>query len=600
MLRVTALLAVAAVCANAMQFAVIGDWGTGGKPAAAQCEMRSAMALNEACARLGCNFTLSCGDNIYAGNVLQGLQDSFADSFTMPGPTFASIGNHDNVGPQLDYSKKNHKWKFPKRWYDYKVPIDGTGYTAHIFAVDTTDGSLGGGAQYKWLESLLKTSDARWKIIFGHYPFSGSGRHKRVGTVGQLAPLMERYNAQVYFAGHDHIVDVSNMGGRVLPISGAMARGGMMLRAFGGAPRQFSLTNPSEYNAFKADWPGHGFMTVDLSPNVMTVSVWDHYGGIMYEFSTTHDWLLRVKDKGKAMAEKEKHEWPPAAAVHEAFMAEKALPKGPGGGEVFNMADGTSATQATRATAPPPSLAPLSPGETAKATAEPATLPPLTMAPKATVNVAALTAAPKKVGTDGADAQQVAVPDTVKYTVGSECAECGNKPVVGKPFSVYVDGVDLDSRSRLYLSDSEFGCAMRGQPRVVAGTPVERPTSNVVVFTVGVATQAYVCLSVDDGRSFAVVYSKDDYLPVKAFTVAAPGAAAQAPNAATPAPGSAAPNQWVGTPPPAAGGGVSVGTLIVVCVLCLAVGGVGAVWYTKQNNMAAAAQRVPTAADDEE
>eukprot|EP00658_Telonema_sp_P-2_P058207 TRINITY_DN46653_c0_g1_i1.p1 TRINITY_DN46653_c0_g1~~TRINITY_DN46653_c0_g1_i1.p1 ORF type:complete len:226 (-),score=66.01 TRINITY_DN46653_c0_g1_i1:73-750(-) len=132
--------------------------------------------------------------------------------------------------------------------------------------------------------------------------------------------------------GHDHILEMSNFQGRVLGISGAMARGGMMLRGIGGATRKFTVTHPSEYNVKNVqDWPGHGIISVRLSPNVMNVQLWDQYEALQYDFSVTQDWMKQVESLPDAV----KNNWPPADVVLKAYKEEIKLPKGPGGGQVF-------------------------------------------------------------------------------------------------------------------------------------------------------------------------------------------------------------------------------------------------------------------------
>lgn len=495
---------------RALRFAIIGDWGMGGKSTPWMPEIRSAQAVNEACAEFGCNFTISCGDNIYTGNPQQGFESSFLGLYQsdVTGPFFLSSGNHDNVGFQLGL--KNPRWKWGtggtrNRYYDFVVPIldDGgaSGHTAHFFALDSIDGSLAGGGQYNWLESKLAASASRWKIMFAHYPFSGSGRHKREGSVVRLAGLMDKYNVQVYFSGHDHLLDVSAMQGRALPISGAMSRGGMMIRGIGGKYRKFTLTQPGEYNKFATDWPGHGFFTAEMSPNVLTVHGWDHYGGVMYSFAVTFDWIQKVKTMPESMWDK----FPPADEVKKAAAAERTLGKGPGGGIIFGR-DGSELPLKANGdayTEPP----------VKKETTQPGFVPNhdlVTIQPKMLTapgsgnkdshhDDSAHTQAPRGSGYRKSDALQY-----VTYTVSSECDGCVYPGVVysKEPFSVYVLGVSLHQTSRIYLTTSKGGCSSAStHPQYAEGTGLMQLIRNMQVFTVDHATTCYVCLSID-GKNY--------------------------------------------------------------------------------------------------
>lgn len=579
--RVPLLLLLSAVIlshtATSLTFGVVGDWGMGGYAVGWYAEIRSALQFNEQCAFLKCNFTLSAGDNIYCGNVGECFERSFVQGFKEGNTFFPSIGNHDNVGPQIAYTQVNPRWKFLNRYYHVKLPIDDTGYTVQIFALDTTDGSLGGGGQLAWLETELAKTDARWKVVFGHYPTLGSGRHKRVGTVNRLHDIMHKYNVQAFFCGHDHIVEMNNYGGRVIGISGGMARGGMMWRGLGGATRRFTLTSPGEYNTYSPDWPTHGFMTVDLSPNVMNVNVFEANGGMYYDMSVTWDWMQkRVSSQAAAV----QNQWPSPEIVLEAYKEEAKLPLGPGGGVVFRP-DGSAAPSSVtpRTAAPGGTLPPETPAPTATPS------PVETPVPAATIPVKEpATAQPQE------DAKS-AVPTFVKYAVSSECVECSNVPTIDVPFTVFVQGMSVSTLCRIFLTSSALGCDVREKPNILSGTTVLTPTSNVVPFTVtGVATTAYVCFSIDKGQTYTRLARADSIFEAPDFVIAPPlgyvpntTTAAPEPNEQSVAkPGTSAPS----SSPSAAGSsqGHSSVTLVLVAMLCIAGGVIGAKYAGSQRN----------------
>ncbi|KEG14721.1 putative Tartrateresistant acid phosphatase type 5 [Trypanosoma grayi] len=496
--RFLVVLFACLLCANnhnvvhGLVFGVIGDWGLGGYASGWNTEIISTRRYVEVCGNLGCNFTISVGDNFYCGDLSYCIQHSFEeDMANVSGPFFPCAGNHDKIGGQIQYSSRNPRWYWPDKYYTVKLPIDDTGYTVQLFAVNTLDKSLKNGHQLQWLTEELRKSNARWKIIFGHYPIVGSGRHKRVPTVNQIMRLMKEYNAQAYFNGHDHVVEVNNVEGRVLAASGGMSRGAMMAHGLGGAARRFTLTSPSEYSPYVQPWASHGFMTVDLAPNTMNINVWDSNGGMHYEFVVTQDWMSKVMD----LPESARNMWPPPEVVLQAMKDELTLPRGPGGGIVF-LANGTRVTlpegtenKSGEAVSHPPTPTPT---PTSPPTPTPAPTPAPVLPPEPT-----LPPAP--------------VPDYVRYAVATECDVCDAKPRVGKRFTVHVNGVTLGPAHRVYLTGRPEGCGGAEQNRqILPGTHVEKPDRNALLFNVSqVMESVYVCLSLDGGATYGRILRED-------------------------------------------------------------------------------------------
>ena len=59
-------------------------------------------------------------------------------------------------------------------------------------------------AQLQWLDKELGTSQARWKLVYGHHPIYSAGAHEdNPQLVKQLLPVLKN-RADVYLAGHDH------------------------------------------------------------------------------------------------------------------------------------------------------------------------------------------------------------------------------------------------------------------------------------------------------------------------------------------------------------------------------------------------------------
>jgi hypothetical protein len=462
---------------SALTFAVMGDFGTGGKRNAAIPETRTALMFNEVCERIKCNFSITVGDNIYVNDVNEGFRDSFEDMFDRPMKFFASVGNHDNQGPQIAYTQRSKRWHLPAPWYTVVLPLDNTGYTVQLFAVDSNHGAWQG-----WLTEELKRSTARWKFIYGHHPMTGSGRHGRMGSVQPLHDLMKQYRAQAYFSGHDHILEYSINQGRANVVTGAMARGGMMQRSRGGAARKWTLTAPSEHNQYSLDWPYHGFMTCDLSPNVMTMTFWGNNGGVQYESVITYDWISIYNQYPKS-----EYEEPPPDVVRKAFEDEKTLPRGPGGGTAYGPS-GVSSTTPKNAPSPP---APTKNGSTP--TPLPSSMAPKTYAPTPS------TAAPS-----GITLIPPPTASPARYAVSTECDICAG-PTIGHIFTLFLDGAVVDASTRIFLTISSDGCERVGtEAHILDGTKIMPLKGYTVNFnaTGPASTPIFVCYSTDTGTTY--------------------------------------------------------------------------------------------------
>lgn len=63
--------------------------------------------------------------------------------------------------------------------------------------------------QLKYIETQLKQAAVEqptWLIVVGHYPVYSAGEHgDNAELKAYLQPLLEKYNVDAYFCGHDHI-----------------------------------------------------------------------------------------------------------------------------------------------------------------------------------------------------------------------------------------------------------------------------------------------------------------------------------------------------------------------------------------------------------
>lgn len=205
-----------------VQFIAVGDWGSGGKG-----QRLIAEAMAEKAKRDSVWFVLVLGDNFYQDGVAS-IQDEqwktkFEEMYWQPSlqiPFYAVLGNHDyrtNPQAQVDYTGLSSRWRMPARYYNFVRPIDSM-YRIDFFCLDTyplsdlssedvgqsrdTAGVL---RQLQWLEEDLAGSTALWKIVMGHHALYSNGEHgNNKGLVTLLEPLFDRFDVDLYIAGHDH------------------------------------------------------------------------------------------------------------------------------------------------------------------------------------------------------------------------------------------------------------------------------------------------------------------------------------------------------------------------------------------------------------
>jgi len=201
------------------RFMVIGDMGTG-RPD--QHKVAAAMAQRAKSDHV--DFIVTVGDNFYEFGV-SSVDDpqwktKFEDVYADPAlqlPIYPSLGNHDHRGnaqAQIEYSQRNKNWKMPALYYTFTRTF-GDGTAAQFFAIDTSpilDKEKVAASQIEWLNHELGQSTARWKFVFGHHPLYshvGEDREKeRKIMIAALEPLFTKHRVDVYFAGHDHTLEM--------------------------------------------------------------------------------------------------------------------------------------------------------------------------------------------------------------------------------------------------------------------------------------------------------------------------------------------------------------------------------------------------------
>jgi 3',5'-cyclic AMP phosphodiesterase CpdA len=181
---------------DSVQFAVLGDTGTGDRP-----QYQTAEQVERMRGVFPFEFVLMLGDNLYGGEKPRDFNRKFEvpyASMLKDGVKFyASLGNHDDPN-QRYYENFNMDGK---RFYTFK-PKDGV----RFFGLDSNYMDK---EQIDWLEKELAGSGSDWKIAFFHHPLYSSGeRHGPDEDLRRtLEPLFIKYGVSVVFTGHEHFYE---------------------------------------------------------------------------------------------------------------------------------------------------------------------------------------------------------------------------------------------------------------------------------------------------------------------------------------------------------------------------------------------------------
>jgi acid phosphatase len=272
-----------------LNFLVFGDWGRKGE----QDQMDVATQMGLAAKEMDAKFVISVGDNFYENGVAAvddpQWQTSFENVYTAPSlqvPWWVALGNHDyhgNCDAQIEYSKTSKRWNMPARYFVHTETID-AGTTVDFFFLDTTPMKPGDdlgipshhlqsqdiARQLAWFEAALKASTAPWKIVVAHHPIFSGGQHGDTPyLIKNVLPLLEKYQVQAWFNGHDHDLQHLQAGKLNLFCSGA-----------GSKPR---VTKTTTHTKFAIGCPG--FTALSLSADKMDVRMINDQGKLLYTTS---------------------------------------------------------------------------------------------------------------------------------------------------------------------------------------------------------------------------------------------------------------------------------------------------------------------------
>ncbi len=268
--------------ANSFVFYVIGDWGRKGK----YHQTKVAEAMNKCAAIAKPQLIVSTGDNFYTFGVKstkdklwkKSYEDIYNGANIKDVDWYPVLGNHDHYGneeAEIEYSKINPHWKMPSAYFNTQlnggntsvsIVFTNTETLAHYNSTETE-------VQWKFIDSCLNTTNATWKFVVGHHPvYSSNPMHGNTpALIDKLKPLLEKYSAQAYFAGHDH--DLQHQ----------QPKGSKVDYFVSGAGSELRPSASYEHTKFAQSIAG--FAMVALTADKMILYFIDEEGNVIYEYS---------------------------------------------------------------------------------------------------------------------------------------------------------------------------------------------------------------------------------------------------------------------------------------------------------------------------
>lgn len=281
---------------KALNFIIVSDWGWNGFKHQQDVADQMAKTADSVDAK----FIATCGDNFQVSGVASTQDPLWMSNYenvykgiSLQVDWFPVFGNYDYKGsPQaeIDYSKVSRRWRLTDHYYTfvkkvndsvsvrlifldtpplvneyYKIP----GEYPEIAKQDTVK-------EMKWLKGVLENSKEQWKLVFGHHPvYSASQKHGNTSEMlKRVKPLLEKYNAQFYFSGHDHDFQYLHEKGKNVEY---------IVTGTGGETRPASK---NDLSVFSRSEPG--FSVVSLKGDSLNVTFVGTKGNIIYSFARNY------------------------------------------------------------------------------------------------------------------------------------------------------------------------------------------------------------------------------------------------------------------------------------------------------------------------
>jgi len=255
------------------------------------------------------DFLIALGDNFYSNGVSSTTDSLWTSVYTnvynyesLQIPWYVIFGNHDygskngvgSLQAQIDFGTQSYDDRWTAGYCymkSYNVPESGS--SLDIVFIDTTliapeetyMTSTSAGVSYETqqtrkqeqltcLEDYLSNSAADYLVVAGHYPIFSTGKNSpgdMTSMVEAVYPLLAKYNVDVYYAGHDHLLQHLSYQGIDFVISGAA-----------GKPDNSLTSGISSAADMKFAVATGGFVYTEVTSGEMTMNFVDYTGAVLY------------------------------------------------------------------------------------------------------------------------------------------------------------------------------------------------------------------------------------------------------------------------------------------------------------------------------
>ncbi|KAE8690937.1 Purple acid phosphatase 3 [Hibiscus syriacus] len=212
--------------------------------------------------KLVIDFVISTGDKFYE-NGLTGVEDPafheyFTDIYTAPSLQKQTMVHRGNVVAQLIpiLRKMDGRW-LCLRSFILNAGPDATPFVSNYFT----------NPEEHEVESGLRESTAKWKIVVGHHKIKSAGQHGNTHEFDlHLLPLLQAYDVDLYINGHDHCLQhISSI------------ESGIQFMTSEGDSRAWrgddgTWNNPQEMKLYH---DGQGFMSLKMTQTELDIKFYD-------------------------------------------------------------------------------------------------------------------------------------------------------------------------------------------------------------------------------------------------------------------------------------------------------------------------------------
>ncbi|CAG9529885.1 unnamed protein product [Cercopithifilaria johnstoni] len=283
-------------------------------------------------------FTISTGDNIYFTGVKNEFDRRFHQTFedvykgeALQKPWYLIAGNHDhfgNISGQIAYTNRSQRWTYPASYYKISYAFGKNATLVEFLMIDTillcgnTRDVIEGGfldmilatvdknpntpkdpvaaqAELDWIEQQLNISRADYLFVVGHYPVYSISEHGSMNClIEKLKPLLEKYHATAYVAGHDHTLQhiitkhsLSSENEKKIPlhyiVSGAASRSDHSVKHIDTVPEGSLRFNcPTGFNPFsQLGLSNGGFIYVNMDKEKAILTFYNGKGDEKYSYN---------------------------------------------------------------------------------------------------------------------------------------------------------------------------------------------------------------------------------------------------------------------------------------------------------------------------